>query len=255
MIANYHTHTTRCKHAIGTEREYIETAIEAGMKELGFSDHVPYRFPDFVSGIRMAMEEVPDYVQTLVALREEYKKDIRIYIGFEAEYFPELFGDLIEELSAYAYDYMILGQHFLLPEPNGVYIGSPIYGEELLARYVELSLEGLATGKFAYFAHPDLPNFKGDRKLYKKHMRRLCEGAKRMNIPLEINFTGYMDRRNYPCKDFWEIAGKVGNCAVLGCDAHRPEVLSMKELEYFCTNLATDCGLRIIERLNLENGQ
>ena len=30
MIANYHTHTWRCRHADGTEREYVETAIEAG---------------------------------------------------------------------------------------------------------------------------------------------------------------------------------------------------------------------------------
>ena len=41
MIANYHTHTWRCRHADGTEREYVETAIEAGFKILGFSDHTP----------------------------------------------------------------------------------------------------------------------------------------------------------------------------------------------------------------------
>ena len=27
MIANYHTHTARCGHAHGAEREYVETAI------------------------------------------------------------------------------------------------------------------------------------------------------------------------------------------------------------------------------------
>jgi len=30
MFANYHTHTSRCHHAKGTEREYIEAAIKAG---------------------------------------------------------------------------------------------------------------------------------------------------------------------------------------------------------------------------------
>ena len=39
MIANYHTHTWRCHHADGTEREYVENAIAAGIKILGFSDH------------------------------------------------------------------------------------------------------------------------------------------------------------------------------------------------------------------------
>lgn len=37
MIANYHTHTWRCRHADGTEREYVERAIEGGLKILGFS--------------------------------------------------------------------------------------------------------------------------------------------------------------------------------------------------------------------------
>ena len=33
VYANYHTHTFRCHHANGTEREYIEQAIErAGTK-------------------------------------------------------------------------------------------------------------------------------------------------------------------------------------------------------------------------------
>ena len=46
MIANYHTHTWRCRYANGTEREYVERAIEGGLKILGFSDHSPYPFPD-----------------------------------------------------------------------------------------------------------------------------------------------------------------------------------------------------------------
>lgn len=36
MIANYHTHTWRCRHADGTEREYVERTIEGGLKILGF---------------------------------------------------------------------------------------------------------------------------------------------------------------------------------------------------------------------------
>ena len=56
--ANYHAHTWRCQHAYDTEREYIEAAIEMGIKEFGFSDHVPCPFRDgYVSGIRMTMEQ------------------------------------------------------------------------------------------------------------------------------------------------------------------------------------------------------
>ena len=41
---NYHTHTTRCMHAIGQDEEYVQAAIKAGIKKLGFSDHTPWHY-------------------------------------------------------------------------------------------------------------------------------------------------------------------------------------------------------------------
>ena len=82
MKANYHTHTYRCHHAVGTEREYVEAAIRAGLQILGFSDHSPYVFKDgHYSSFRMRPEELPEYVLTLSGLREEYKEQIQIHIG------------------------------------------------------------------------------------------------------------------------------------------------------------------------------
>lgn len=73
MIANYHTHTWRCKHADGLEQEYIEAAIGAGMQVLGFSDHTPYPFPNgYVSFFRMAPSQAADYFSTLTQLKERY---------------------------------------------------------------------------------------------------------------------------------------------------------------------------------------
>lgn len=91
MTANFHTHTARCRHARGTDREYVESAIRAGISVLGFSDHSPYYFPDgYYSGHRMRPEETEGYVNSLLSLREEYRNDITIYIGFEAEYYPNI---------------------------------------------------------------------------------------------------------------------------------------------------------------------
>ena len=69
MIANYHTHTFRCNHASGTDREYVERAIETGMKTLGFSDHAPYLFPfkDYYSFYRMKVEEIQEYADSVRA--------------------------------------------------------------------------------------------------------------------------------------------------------------------------------------------
>ena len=91
MLANYHTHTKRCQHARGEDREYVESAIAHGMKVLGFSDHCPWVFGDgYVSGTRMRPDQLDDYFRSLTELKREYSSDIKIYIGFEAEYIPEL---------------------------------------------------------------------------------------------------------------------------------------------------------------------
>ena len=66
MKANYHTHTWRCNHAVGTEEGYVLAAIRAGMEILGFSDHTPYLFPgDYYSNFRMRPEQLPDYARTV----------------------------------------------------------------------------------------------------------------------------------------------------------------------------------------------
>ena len=97
MIANYHTHTARCHHADGADREYAEAAVAAGMTILGFSDHTPQFYPNgFVSGMRMTPEEAPAYVRSIRELAREYADRIKIYVGFEAEYWPRMFGQLRE---------------------------------------------------------------------------------------------------------------------------------------------------------------
>ena len=105
MIANYHSHTTRCRHAEGTEREYIERALQGGLKILGFSDHTPYLFPgDYYSNFRMFPDQLPDYVETLEKLRREYKDRIELHIGLEVEFYPHLFGKLMDYLKLGLYE-------------------------------------------------------------------------------------------------------------------------------------------------------
>ena len=121
MIANYHTHTWRCLHAAGTEREYVENAIKGGYKILGFSDHTPMPYPGgYVSNVKMRPVQLEDYVDTVLALREEYRKDIEIHLGLEVEYYPGLFEALLTLLQPYPIEYFLLGQHYLGDE-----IGEP----------------------------------------------------------------------------------------------------------------------------------
>ncbi|MBR2850191.1 MAG: histidinol-phosphatase [Clostridia bacterium] len=254
MIANYHTHTPRCHHAGGSEREYIENAIELGFCELGFADHAPMPFGNgHVSGIRMSLGETEDYVNTLLDLRREYEKDIKIFIGFEAEYYPAVFDRFIDFIGQYPIDYIIMGQHCQNNEYDGGWYGAPTESEDFLRAYVDQVTEGLSSGKFSYLAHPDLPNFKGDREIYQREMRRLIEYANGASIPLEINMLGAQEGRHYPNPDFWAVASELGATAIIGCDAHQPrDIVQNTDVERVVKLIESNPGLKILDTLNFK---
>ena len=249
MLANYHTHTKRCHHASGEDREYVEAAIQAGLKILGFADHCPWIYPkeEFVSGIRMAPWEVDGYVQSLENLKKEYAKDIKIYIGFETEHCQDMIPAQDKFLKDYPVDYMICGQHFLTAEYESFYTGRPHGDEDFLERYVDTAIEGMKSGRYLYLAHPDLINFTGEEELYRKHMKRLCEVLKELDVPLEINVLGLSEGRRYPSKRFLELAKETGNKAIIGMDAHTPEQLLNTKAVEKAKALCAEFGLPIID--------
>lgn len=251
MIANYHTHTARCGHAAGKDREYVEMALARGLQVLGFSDHVPMPFADgHESHFRVPLARLEDYVESVLALREEYKDRIRILLGFEAEYYPDYMDRLAEMLDPYPVDYMILGQHFNSSQEL-LYNPRPQKDPEELIRYVDRVLEGLSTGCYLYAAHPDLFNFTGDIQIYQREMTRLCRGARELDIPLEINMLGMREGRTYPNPVFWEIAAREGNRCLLGCDAHSPEDLAHPEQIKEALAFAEGFGLKAEKELSI----
>lgn len=223
MDYNFHTHTWRCGHATGTEKEYIDVAVENGITEMGFSDHGPWIDPTLCTErsyvVPFAMVE--DYRETVKALAEEYKDRIKIRFGFEAEYDPVF----PENMIALGAEYLILGQHFI-KAPNGkyVHVAQPKF-DHLLPIYVDSIIAGMKTGAYTYVAHPDVFNYVSyDTQPYVTEMTRLCEASLLTDTPLEINFLGIREGRYYPTALFWEIAGKVGAPVTFGFDAHQPEV-------------------------------
>lgn len=252
MYANYHTHTVRCHHARGTEREYIETAISRGVKVLGFSDHVPYPFPNgYESGYRVPRAQLEEYIGTLESLRREYQGQIELHIGFEAEYYPAFHKDLLAYLEPYPYEYLIMGQHFIRNEIDArVYCGGRVE-PEVPWEYARQVVEGLKTGDFTYLAHPDLPSNTERGQDYADAMEWLCREALALDIPLELNFLGLAEGRVYPCRDFWEIVGRVGNKVIFGCDAHDPDAVANPRTLELAGQWQREYNLQVIDRIEL----
>lgn len=222
MDFNYHTHTYRCSHASGTEEEYIKRAIENGIKYMGFSDHFPYICRDgYEASFRVPVEKAADYIDTISALREKYKNDIEIKIGFEMEYYPENFEYMFTKAKEYSAEYLILGEHFIKEEhPDSIPVSQETKNEEFLHQYATNVISAIKSGVFTYVAHPDVINFVGDEKIFDEQMRRICVASREYNVPLEINCLGIRDKRYYPRDDFWKIVGQEGSPVTIGFDAH-----------------------------------
>lgn len=244
MIANYHTHTIRCHHAQGTEEQYIQNAIASGIQILGFSDHTPQVYPGgYCSGIRMLPSQLEDYAMTLYVLRQQYRSQIRLHIGLEAEYYPALFADLRELLRDYPVEYLILGQHWGGNEMDEIYVGRPTEDAERLKRYYRQVLDGLDTGLFTYVAHPDVMNFVGDSKVYETQIREFCREIADRYIPLEINFVGIRNGSHYPNPAFWRIAAEENCRVVFGVDAHHPDHFLDADTERKAIEFANEFGI------------
>ena len=233
MRANYHTHTYRCKHAGGTEEEYIKVAIDRGVQKLGFSDHAPIDYGDFVSTCRMEYKQIDEYFDTLLSLKHKYRDYIELFIGFEIEY-SRLFDKTIEEYKKYPLDYLILGQHFVGLECDkdmtNVFI--PTADNKVLSDYVDQCIQGILTDKITYVAHPDCINFVGDKGVYQREMKRLIAESIKHDLPIELNLMGIRWGRNYPNDDFFELLEGTGAKVIIGSDAHFPaHVAEPDELE------------------------
>lgn len=252
MIANYHTHTWRCNHAEGTEEQYAQAALQAGLRILGFSDHSPYIFPDgYYSTFRMRLDQLDGYVDTVLALRESYRGRLEIPLGLEIEYYPKHLPQLLPILRDRPMDYLILGQHFVSNEYDAPYNGLTTYKESLLRQYVKQTCEAMQTGLFTYFAHPDILNYCGDPKVYRHHMRTLCREAKSCGIPLEFNLLGFAGGRNYPNDMFWELVAEEGCQVILGRDAHSTAALLDKQTEQRALEKLASFGLHPMETVTL----
>lgn len=237
---NYHTHTYRCGHANGKDRDYVISALANGFTVLGFSDHVMlkgYNQP----GIRGKYSQLGNYVKSIQKLRKEFSDQIEIHIGFECEYLPTMVGYYKKLLKEKKIEYLILGQHCYLNEHGEFqwYLGMD-NKKQRIAKYVHDLIEGMSTGLFTYVAHPDyfVRLFQEYDPDIEKYARMICEASLKYDVPLEMNMAGvrswYLKENNlhYPNPHFWRVVGEMGAKAVIGVDAHDPKDFSASNYRY-----------------------
>ncbi len=246
MIANYHTHTMRCKHAFGSDEEYVIEAIKHGYKVLAFTDHSPWPLHPFESAsIRMDIAELAEYVDSVQSLKRRYKDQIDIKLGLEAEYFEDRIDWLKRMKELFEMDLLIFGNHFHKTISYGTYYAFYNDPDQVLYHYRKDSIEGLKTGLFSIFAHPDIfarSLRRWDQKA-EDMSREIIRCSKELGVFLEFNLGGVRSRAGYPYLPFWKVVAQEKAPVIIGIDAHSPSDLSDQR--------SIDQARKILEDLNI----
>jgi histidinol-phosphatase (PHP family) len=234
MIANYHTHHQLCRHATGTIEDYTIEAIKHGFKELGMSDHAPFKWMN--DPRRMTAAEFNDYITEFHTIKMKYKDQISLKSALESEYFAPLEHTYPTTLKRL--DYLILGQHYIYYDDDLNHLESAfdLTTHTQIRRYGDIVVKALKTGYFKILAHPDvyLTGFKEFNKTAKEVAYRICQAAKETNTLLEWNANGYRKaqintslgkRYVYPRPEFFQIAKELGCLTILSSDCHAPNLL------------------------------
>lgn len=232
---NYHVHTYRSGHSeYASDEETLQFAKSIGITMLGFSEYIPN--PELVlpdENHKMLLSEVDNYIASINKMKQ-CNSDMIILAGFEADFDPmrEIFlGEMRNKV-----DYMILGQHFItrglenVPSKN-----NPNYPIE----YANMISKAIESGIFDIVAHPDyFMKFrdtiisKDNKKLFDENAiiasQIICEKARDMGIPIEINLSPALNNQilsdgnlTYPHPSFWKIAKEIDGLQVLkSVDTH-----------------------------------
>ena len=230
---DYHVHTSRCGHAGGEMRAYVETALARGLREIAFTDHVPLYFlpgddPD--PGIAMTRAELPGYVEEVHALSEEFAGRIDVLLGLEADYAEGHEAVLKEILAAHEWDVVLGSVHWV----KGDWIDAPHSGarheregtEVLWGEYYRLLAKAAATGLFDVLTHFDLPKKFGHRRPASlTHAEsQAVEAARAAGVAVEVSSAGLRKAigEEYPAPPLLTSLVKEGVPIVFSSDAHAP---------------------------------
>ena len=260
---NLHTHSTFCDGK-NTAEEMVLSAIQKGLSVLGFSGHCMHPLnPEFYKPVdniwHMPAQRIADYAAEIRRLAKKYEGQIKIQLGFEAEFFCSArYGDAVPDKASYSSfspDYLIGSVHFInaADEDFGFYTvdNKPEYVEQALVRwykkpdgtidgkavvcdYFEAERQMLRRGNFEIMGHPDLIRlrntvlhfFDENDSWYKEELKLTAKQAAAAGVIAEIN-TGAIARGMmtdvYPGAQFLEYLKEQGVPVCINSDAHKIE--------------------------------
>ena len=232
-VTDYHVHTARCGHAGGATRDYVLHGLSRGLTEIAITDHVPLYFlsgEDPEPGLAMSRDELPGYVEEVLALREEFRGRIDVRLGIEADYAEGHEAELTTLLAPYDWDVVLGSVHLVAGDWIDAPGASARHEREgsanLWNEYFRLLAKAAASGLFDVMTHFDLP------KKFGHHRPPECEAAedaavaatRHAGVAIEVSSAGLRKTvgEEYPGPKLLAKLVAAGVPVVFSSDSHAP---------------------------------
>jgi histidinol-phosphatase (PHP family) len=230
-----HTHTLRCGHAAGRDEEFVEAAIAQGLGAIAVTDHLPFYWlprEKHDPTLAMAPEELPRYVDAVLALKVRYRGRIEVLLGIEADYVEGFEEQLEDELARYPFDVVLGSEHWLdgwwvdAAASVARYRGGQPEVDRIWARYARAVVAAARSGLFDVLTHLDLPKKFGFRSVepFAGREDEVVAAVAASGCAVELSSAGR--RRpvgeDYPASELLHRLVAIGVPLVLASDAHAP---------------------------------
>lgn len=237
MIADYHIHTRLCRHAEGDPREYVERAIELGMTEMGFADHLPFLGGwqprhDLKDDWAMGLDELDGYVALVQGLAREYEDDVRVILGIEADFIPDTLDQTAATLEQYPFEYAIgsvhiIGDRFGFDHPEMAGRLEEYGLDRIHLESLELTRQAAESGLFDVIGHLDHAKKFGppvDAAAVAAAASAALRAVSAAGMFVELNTGGLRKPigEPFPGPGLLAEARALSIPLVFGSDAHRP---------------------------------
>jgi histidinol-phosphatase (PHP family) len=230
-MIDYHVHTSLCNHASGSMAQYIQKAVEIGLQEICFLDHLTLH--DKGRHLSMSPEELPFYFQAARHLAEQYKPRIRVKVGLEVDFDAENARRIADIIAPYAFDVIGGSVHFIesidLVSSRETQARDRMGMEEICDRYLDNLDAMLDTGIADFICHLDVIKKFGRRPpaIYDDKFDAILAKISYKNIAVELNTSGYdhLAKEPYPSALLLKKCRDKNISVTLGSDAHSPEAV------------------------------
>lgn len=220
-MVDYHMHSV-LSDGTSSYEDMVLMAIEKGLDEIGFTDHVCLKPIDW----SIRLEDIPVMTIQIQELKLKYQDQIQIRYGIEMDYFPGAEDELRRLIELIPLDYVIGSVHFI--GDWNFDTDRSLYGkwtnDQLYQKYFKLVQQAAKSSLFDIIGHLDIikkfavyPETNQDLLF-----EETIEILKANKVVIELNTSG-MDR---PCAEFNPGAKILEMCyrhqvpVTLSSDAH-----------------------------------